>query len=663
VPRLEEKLVVSRFKVYFDSQATELRQSLDKVIAASMEIRSSTLLQKMMQAILLLGNTLNQGTNRGAARGFRLESIIKLKSTKARNNKTTLLHYLIRVIEQKVPDVLGVWAELPTLEGAAKVALAQCGEEMAFLQKSLEKVQRELEMAAKEESNQSVAFCATMGAFLEEAEAAARNMSGRYSEALRSGEAISKYFGELSTKMPFEKVMAVLAEFKRHYTQCMDENEEAKAAEERVKRREEDDKKRERAKAAFVAEKRALAKAKATAMLVKGKPAAPPGTKDGQNSQKTETVGSTDAEKQEVEKKLAALEQEKEKAKKEEKEEKEEKEKVEKEKVEQAREEKEKEERATVEKAKVEKAKVEKEREDKEREVKAKVSPVAPTFGFQMIPPPMQAIGEPAFNHLNPPAWNSSTNLNPDTLRVCERVTATTTVNVSARGLGSKTPMKPRTTPDKGPPAAAASASDLISDKERRVRERLAEAREKARLKASRNKEEADRNKEGAGEISKPGENSKPSRQGLGAWTGTMNSNQTFEDGEADTESLLHMGLMGTPNAKRRKGELGIENEHDDDRDLPIPGVDSTNLPFRIIPVRARGSPPPSPTFLGRGSKEGGGDWSGLKRTRSLALGARGTALTRMPSLDMMMHLGQGARKGQVSGTWDSPSKLAAAPR
>jgi hypothetical protein len=32
VPRLEEKLVVSRFKVYFDSQATELRQSLDKVI-------------------------------------------------------------------------------------------------------------------------------------------------------------------------------------------------------------------------------------------------------------------------------------------------------------------------------------------------------------------------------------------------------------------------------------------------------------------------------------------------------------------------------------------------------------------------------------------------------------------------------------------------------
>jgi hypothetical protein len=39
---------------------------------------------------------------------------------------------------------------------------------------------------------------------------------------------------------------------------------QAKAAEERVKRREEEDKKRERAKAAFVAEKRALAKAKAT---------------------------------------------------------------------------------------------------------------------------------------------------------------------------------------------------------------------------------------------------------------------------------------------------------------------------------------------------------------------------------------------------------------
>ena len=58
-------------------------------------------------------------------------------------------------------------------------------------------------------------------------------------------------------------MLAVLAEFKSHYGRCMDENREAKEAEVRKKKREADETKRERAKAAFVAEKRAQAKTRA----------------------------------------------------------------------------------------------------------------------------------------------------------------------------------------------------------------------------------------------------------------------------------------------------------------------------------------------------------------------------------------------------------------
>lgn len=82
-------------------------------------------LRQIMQTILTLGNALNQGTARGtdilheirgvllmliveqevlffldipgSAVGFRLDSLLKLSDTRARNNKMTLMHYLCKV--------------------------------------------------------------------------------------------------------------------------------------------------------------------------------------------------------------------------------------------------------------------------------------------------------------------------------------------------------------------------------------------------------------------------------------------------------------------------------------------------------------------------------------------------------------------------------------
>ncbi|PIA59824.1 hypothetical protein AQUCO_00400599v1 [Aquilegia coerulea] len=79
VPRVESKLRVFSFKIQFRSQ-----------------IRNSAKLKRIMQTILSLGNALNQGTARGSAIGFRLDSLLKLTDTRARNNKMTLMHYLCK---------------------------------------------------------------------------------------------------------------------------------------------------------------------------------------------------------------------------------------------------------------------------------------------------------------------------------------------------------------------------------------------------------------------------------------------------------------------------------------------------------------------------------------------------------------------------------------
>ncbi|KAK6156605.1 hypothetical protein DH2020_010853 [Rehmannia glutinosa] len=111
------------------------------------QIRGSAKLKRIMQTILSLGNALNQGTARGSAVGFRLDSLLKLTETRARNNKMTLMHYLCKVLSNKLPELLDFWKDLSSLEPAAKIQLKYLAEEMQAINKGLEKVMQELSMS------------------------------------------------------------------------------------------------------------------------------------------------------------------------------------------------------------------------------------------------------------------------------------------------------------------------------------------------------------------------------------------------------------------------------------------------------------------------------------------------------------------------------------
>ncbi|XP_020229155.1 formin-like protein 13 isoform X2 [Cajanus cajan] len=144
VPRVESKLRVFSFKIQFHSQVSDLRNSLTVVNAAAEEIKNSVKLKRIMQTILSLGNALNQGTARGSAIGFRLDSLLKLTETRARDRKMTLMHYLCKVLVDKLPEVLDFSKDLANLEPAAKIQLKFLAEEMQALNKGLEKVVQEL---------------------------------------------------------------------------------------------------------------------------------------------------------------------------------------------------------------------------------------------------------------------------------------------------------------------------------------------------------------------------------------------------------------------------------------------------------------------------------------------------------------------------------------
>ncbi|XVE56883.1 hypothetical protein DITRI_Ditri04bG0046100 [Diplodiscus trichospermus] len=223
VPRVESKLRVFSFKIQFGSQISEFKKSLNTVNSACDEVRNSLKLKEIMKKILYLGNTLNQGTARGSAIGFKLDSLLKLTDTRASNSKMTLMHYLCKVLAAKTPALLDFHQEFVSLEAATKIQLKSLAEEMQAIIKGLEKVKQEL-AASENDGPVSEVFRKTLKGFISVAETEVASVTNLYSVVGRNADALALYFGEDPAKCPFEQVTATLLNFVRLFRKAHEEN-------------------------------------------------------------------------------------------------------------------------------------------------------------------------------------------------------------------------------------------------------------------------------------------------------------------------------------------------------------------------------------------------------------------------------------------------------
>ncbi|CAA6657444.1 unnamed protein product [Spirodela intermedia] len=223
VPRVESKLRVFSFKIQFGSQISDFRMSLNTINSACEEVRNSIKLKEIMKKILFLGNTLNQGTARGAAIGFRLDSLLKLTDTRATNNKMTLMHYLCKVLASRSPNLLDFHVDLTSLEASSKIQLKPLAEEMQAITKGLEKVEIEL-TASENDGPVSEVFCRTLKEFIGVAVSEVESLKALYTAAGRNADALALYFGEDPARCPFEQVVATLLNFVRMFKKAHEEN-------------------------------------------------------------------------------------------------------------------------------------------------------------------------------------------------------------------------------------------------------------------------------------------------------------------------------------------------------------------------------------------------------------------------------------------------------
>ncbi|XP_044855486.1 formin-like protein 1 isoform X3 [Mauremys mutica] len=142
IPRLAERMNIMTFLGNFSDTAQLLMPQLNAIIAASMSLKSSTKLRNILEIVLAFGNYMNS-SKRGAAYGFRLQSLDALLEMKSTNRKQTLLHYIVRVILEKYPELTGFHTELHFLDKAGSVSLDSVLQDMRALQRGMELTRKE----------------------------------------------------------------------------------------------------------------------------------------------------------------------------------------------------------------------------------------------------------------------------------------------------------------------------------------------------------------------------------------------------------------------------------------------------------------------------------------------------------------------------------------
>ncbi|XP_041006589.1 formin-like protein 3 [Juglans microcarpa x Juglans regia] len=92
--RLESLLFMSSVQ----EEISSVKESLATLEVASNKLRSSRLFLKLLEAVLKTGNRMNDGTFRGGAHAFKLDTLLKLSDVKGTDGKTTLLHFVVQEI-------------------------------------------------------------------------------------------------------------------------------------------------------------------------------------------------------------------------------------------------------------------------------------------------------------------------------------------------------------------------------------------------------------------------------------------------------------------------------------------------------------------------------------------------------------------------------------
>ncbi|XP_014107897.1 PREDICTED: delphilin [Pseudopodoces humilis] len=219
VPEYKIRLRSLHFKTTLQEKTEEIKASYDCICKASLELKSSKKLAKILEFVLAMGNYLNNGQPKTSkTTGFKINFLTELNTTKTVDGKSTFLHILAKSLSQHFPELLGFAKDLPTVPLAAKVNQRTLTAELKELHSTVSDIQKACHsMPATTEDR----FAIVMSSFLESAQPAMRSLDDLQHKAMEEFSKVLSFFGEDSKMTTSESFFGIFAEFMSKFERAL----------------------------------------------------------------------------------------------------------------------------------------------------------------------------------------------------------------------------------------------------------------------------------------------------------------------------------------------------------------------------------------------------------------------------------------------------------
>ncbi|KAG7367541.1 formin homology 2 domain containing protein [Nitzschia inconspicua] len=154
VPDAAAKLEALLFRSVFTSRFQDVSVAVTTLNAACDELRGSERLRKLMAMILTVVNQINTGGEGNAALGFTLDALLKLNEAKAFDKKTSVLHYVVKLVKKNDESLISFESDLVHVIPAENVLLDAISGDVKSIGEELKGV---LEIVSKEAQRQEEA--------------------------------------------------------------------------------------------------------------------------------------------------------------------------------------------------------------------------------------------------------------------------------------------------------------------------------------------------------------------------------------------------------------------------------------------------------------------------------------------------------------------------
>ncbi|XP_069323289.1 protein diaphanous homolog 3 isoform X3 [Eulemur rufifrons] len=235
VKRLRPRLSAILFKLQFEEQVNNIKPDIMAVSTACEEIKKSKSFSKLLELVLLMGNYMNAGSRNAQTFGFNLSSLCKLKDTKSADQKTTLLHFLVEICEEKYPDILNFVNDLGHLDKASKVSVETLEKNLKQMGRQLHQLEKDLETFPPPEDLHDK-FVTKMSSFVISAKEQYEKLAKLHENMEKLYQSIMGYYAIDVKKVSVEDFFTDLNNFRNTFMQAIKENIKKREAEEREKR-------------------------------------------------------------------------------------------------------------------------------------------------------------------------------------------------------------------------------------------------------------------------------------------------------------------------------------------------------------------------------------------------------------------------------------------